>query len=110
MPNPHLFIHGLGSIGFPLSEHYINKIKTANVQQVTIEEETQNSSLPPSRKVWEIPGNLWTACNPSWNDNLNDILSIVNQELSINDKRGFLSKQSSMVLYEAGSMIEPSHR
>jgi hypothetical protein len=109
-PNPHLLIQGLGSIGFPLSEHDINKIKAANVQQVTTEHQTPNSSLPSSRKVWEIPGNLWIANNPSWNGYLNDILSIVNQELSINDKRGLLSKQSSMVLYEAGSVIELSQR
>jgi hypothetical protein len=110
MPNPHLLIQGFGSIGFPSSEHDINKIKAVNVQQSTCEEDTPNSSLPSSRKVWEIPGNLWTARNPSWTDFLNNILTIVNQELSINDKRGLLSKQSTMVLYEAGGVIEPSHR
>jgi hypothetical protein len=108
MPNPHLLLYGFGCIEFPLSEHDINKIKRASGQQGTKEEEMPNSSLPLLRNVWEVPGNLWTASNPSWNDRRNFIIPKVYEALGINGSMGNLSKQSTLVLYETSSVVEPS--
>jgi len=58
-PIPRLVIRGLGSIGFPLSERDIGIIVAARGQLAPQDlAEEPASSLPPTRRVWEVPSKL----------------------------------------------------
>ncbi|CAG8951916.1 hypothetical protein HYFRA_00005721 [Hymenoscyphus fraxineus] len=98
-PNPGLHITGFGMIGFPLSEHDIERIKIAAVPN------PQNERSPG---VWEVPARLWQTENPKWDSFIKSARFQLTTRLGV-DKEDMIwvnAKKASLILCLPGGVMQ----
>ena len=94
-PNPGLYLKSYGSIGFPFSDHDVEKLVKAGNQIQQLEENT-----------WELPAKIWETTNPSWTLLIKSVLKDVGQNLGVPKSRGTRGRPSALILYEPGSVVK----
>ncbi|KAF5867807.1 uncharacterized protein Bfra_007005 [Botrytis fragariae] len=100
-PNPGIFLHGYGTIGFPLTEHDFERIMAASDLKSG---ESPGDTITPSH-VYTIPGNKISTRNPAWTSVVQSIVEKAKVGLGLEDKSAH-AELCALVYHSPGSTAE----
>ncbi|KAF7913348.1 uncharacterized protein EAE98_011573 [Botrytis deweyae] len=100
-PNPGIFLHDYGTIGFPLTEHDFERIMAASDSESG---EISGDTLTPSH-VYTIPGNKIATRNPAWTPVVQSIVEKVKIGLGLESKSAH-AELCALVYHSPGSTAE----
>ena len=109
VPNPGLYVHGLGLIGMPLTVHDARRLAQAS-HQAPFGQGTETIVDTTVRKTWELNANQFELRNPDWLSFVESLKTDVSRELGIPDgARTIKLDLYKMLLYEEGAFFH-KHR
>ncbi|TGO13692.1 hypothetical protein BTUL_0065g00500 [Botrytis tulipae] len=100
-PNPGIFLHDYGTIGFPLTEHDFERIIAASDSGAG---ESSEDTLTPSHG-YIIPGNKISLRNPAWTSVVQSIVEKVKIGLGLENK-SIHAELCALVYHSPGSTAE----
>ncbi|THV47111.1 hypothetical protein BGAL_0334g00080 [Botrytis galanthina] len=100
-PNPGIFLHGYGTIGFPLTEHDFERIMAASDLESG---DSSGDTLTPSH-VYTVPGDKIAMKNPAWTSVVQSIVEKVKIGLGLENKSAH-AELCALVYHSPGSTTE----